>query len=250
MSSIVIFGGTTEGRLIGEFCANSSIPVRYCTASEQGTQQLSGFSKIQMHVGRMSANEMILFFQTERPKLVIDATHPYALEVSRNIMDACNQESIECIRTKRDSGNTNGCKIFMNPADLLDWLKKETGNIFVTTGTSGAKDFTILPDFQTRVWLRILPAMESLRTCLDLGYHSNRLICMQGPFSEELNREMFRSTKAKFLIAKDSGSVGGLEEKIRAAEYLGMQTGILSRKEMVEGISLEKIYERVQDCFR
>ena len=47
---------------------------------KEQTESVSAYPKI--HVGRMSAEEMELFFEAERPDIIIDATHPYAVEVT------------------------------------------------------------------------------------------------------------------------------------------------------------------------
>ena len=78
-----------------------------------------------------------------------------------------------------------------------------------------------------------------MRTCLDLGYRPERLICMQGPFSEGLNRAMFKAANAGILVTKNSGAAGGFPEKARAAESLGMVTAVLAKPYESGGVSLE-----------
>ena len=90
-----------------------------------------------------------------------------------------------------------------------------------------------------RIWLRILPSLEGLRMCLDAGFPAKHIICMQGPFSEELNEAMFRACGAQILLTKDTGSAGGFPEKLAAAKKCGMKVFVIKRPEDSEGESLD-----------
>lgn len=246
MFRAVIFGGTTEGRMICEFCANHAIPIRYCVATADGARPVEALADINIYVGRLSASEMADLLSDDKPLLLIDATHPYAAEASKNIAAAARRLNCALLRVARKSGEEQGCVYFDDIRSLLFWLKQQSGNIFVTTGSNHAKAFTELKDFQSRVWLRILPSLDSLRLCLSFGYRPERLICMQGPFSKELNRALFRAANAKILITKNSGEIGGFQEKVHAAKSLGMVTAVLAKPEEAKGsVSLNEAYEKL-----
>jgi precorrin-6x reductase len=235
MIKVLIFGGTTEGQLLCEACANWGISARYCVATELGTLRLPG---ITVRVGRLDTAAMTALIRQEQPALVLDATHPYAAEVSANILKAC--AGTPHIRVLREEGNAAGCECFSDQGSLLAWLEKTPGVIFAATGVKEAKIFTGLQDFRERVWFRLLPGIEGLRTCLELGYPPAHLICMQGPFSRELNRAMFASAGAVILVTKNSGPQGGFTEKREAAGDLGMQVALLARPAEPDGMPLEE----------
>ena len=243
MTKAVILGGTTEGRKLCEFCAKHAVPIVYCVATEDGARPVENLPNIDVHVGRLNAAEMSALLLRYRPSLVVDATHPYAEEVGKNIAEACGETSIKLVRVHRESAQEPDCVSFRSMEDMLAWLETESGNIFVSTGSSSAEAFTRLADFRERVWLRVLPNVESLKICLNLGYRPERLICMQGPFSEELNYAMFRNANAHILVTKESGAPGGFSEKARAARSLGMVTAVLSKPEETGGVSLEEAYK-------
>jgi len=209
-------------------------------ATGDGARPVEALPHVNVSVGQLDAVQMAALLEQYKPTLVIDATHPYAKEASKNIAEACGQTGTKLVRIRRESMKEQGCVFFDGIDDLLVWLEHEPGVIFAATGASSAKAFTKLPDYQTRVWMRVLPSMDSLRTCLDLGYRLERLICMQGPFSEEINIAMFRNANAKILITKDSGVQGGFHEKVQAAQSLGMVTAVLSKPEETGGISMDE----------
>jgi precorrin-6x reductase len=247
MIKAVIFGGTTEGRKLCEFCSECAVPVIYCAATGDGARAAEALSSVDIRAGRLNAAEMTALLEWAKPALAIDATHPYAKEASKNIAGACNSTAVKLIRIRRDGAKEPGCTYFKGMDALLSWLERQPGNIFASTGSSSAEAFTKLPDYQNRVWLRVLPSLNSLKICIDLGYRPERLICMQGPFSEELNRAMFQSADARILVTKDSGAPGGFPEKVRAAHSLGMAAAVLSKPEETGGVSLEEAYEIITE---
>ena len=247
MTKAVIFGGTTEGRKLCEVCAEYAVPIVYCVATEDGARPVENLPNMNIRVGRLNSVEMAALLGRYNPSLVIDATHPYAEEAGKNIAAACGKMAVNLIRVRRKSVREPGCLYFHSADGLISWLEKEPGNIFLSTGSSLAEILTKLPGYQSRVWLRILPSLNSLQTCLNLGYRPERLICMQGPFSQELNRAMFQNANAGILVTKDSGAPGGFSEKIRAAHSLDMVTAVLSKPEETDGVSLEETYKVIRE---
>lgn len=247
MIKAVIFGGTSEGRKLCELCSDIDIPILYCTATCDGVHALKSLSSIKPHVGRLTADEMSELLMQSNAALVVDATHPYAHEASKNISDACNNANIRLLRVRREASIENSGIYFDDKKMLINWLEQETGNIFVTTGSSNAKEFARIKNFQERIWLRILPSTDSLRTCLELGYRAEQIICMQGPFTQEMNCLMFKEANARILVTKNSGTTGGFDEKVRAAKSLEMLIAVLSKPNEAEGISLEEACNRIRE---
>ena len=249
MYRAVVFGGTVEGRKICEYCEDNGIKILYCVATEEGAQAVSSMKNISVNVKRLNADEMAELLDKSNPAAVIDATHPYAVEAGRNIKKACRLKNISLIRVGRErleKAKQKNCIYFSDIESLTVWLEETTGAVFSTLGVSAAKSFSRLTDYQNRIWLRILPSMDSIRSCLEFGYHTNRLICMQGPFSDELNRAMFQHANAEILVTKDSGTSGGFDEKINAAQLFGMKIAILDNPEDDGGVSLETALEYIR----
>ncbi|MCD7817623.1 MAG: precorrin-6A/cobalt-precorrin-6A reductase, partial [Lachnospiraceae bacterium] len=111
-AKILIFGGTIEGRQVSEYLCERHIMHTVCVATEYGEEVLlpeqSGkpilYSCRTVHQGRMNKTQMCNFLREEMYALVIDATHPYAVEVSENIQKACEKEQIPYVRYLRPDG--------------------------------------------------------------------------------------------------------------------------------------------------
>jgi precorrin-6x reductase len=242
MTKAVIFGGTTEGRELCGFCETNKIPAIYCAATSDGARAAESMKYVEARAGRLNKDEMAELLKKYKPEITVDATHPYAEEASRNIVSACETASVRYIRVSRENSEDMAYDFYGCIDELIDWLEMTQCNIFVTTGASSAEAFTKLTNWQNRVWMRILPNLDSLKVCLDLGYLPERLICMQGPFSKEINTAMFKNAGAKILVTKDSGAAGGFFEKLRAAKKAGMSVAVLSKPEDRGGVSLAEAF--------
>ena len=100
MKNIIIFGGTTEGRLLAEFCEKNGIYALISSATEYGSELIHSGKFVTSVYGRMDCGEMREYFICNNIDTVIDATHPYAVEVTKNIKNACG-EDIDYIRLAR-----------------------------------------------------------------------------------------------------------------------------------------------------
>lgn len=89
----------------------------------------------------------------------------------------------------------------------------------------------------------MLPMAKSIDEQLERGYLMSHLICMQGPFSLELNKAMLNQIQARYMVTKDSGTVGGMEEKVEAARQLGVTLLCLRRPDEEGGMSLQQFYK-------
>ena len=239
MFDTLIFGGTTEGRLLSEFCVKNKISVYVSVATDYGENLLEDSEYLHIIKGRMTAYEMTNFIKNNAIETVVDATHPYAVEVTKNICLACENSGAKYIRVKRESGEFFGSgKYFKNINFLVKYLNTTKGKIFITTGSKDIKHFCEIENFSERCIIRVLPSENIVEECVKLGFSQQNIIAEKGPFSEEQNTAQLRNFNAQHLVTKESGSVGGFENKVRAALKCGAEVLILKRPED-SGITLE-----------
>ncbi len=238
MAGIVIFGGTTEGRRLAESLQDTDLRVYVCVATEYGASLLPDADNISVYSKRMTEHEMEQFLQNLDVGYCLDATHPYAVEVTKNIVTACERIGLPYIRIlrreieERRIGQEQDSVLFVENAEqAAAYLCHTSGNIFLTTGSKELEKFTIIPDYKNRCIARVLPTLSVMEKCKALGFEGRNLIGMQGPFSEEMNYCMFRQTDAKWVVTKNSGSAGGYQEKCEAALRLGICTIVIGRPE-------------------
>ena len=246
MAEILLFGGTSEARELAAGLKEQQIHTLVCVATEYGEALLDADGSIAVHTGRLDESAMTALIREHGPRLVLDATHPYADAVSRNIRAACERATTAYLRVKRESAKEDGFLSFPSMNALISWLNTTDGVIFSGLGAKEARALTAVAGFERRVWLRILPFIEGLNTCIEAGFPAKHIICMQGPFSKELNTAMFRAAGAEILITKESGTAGGFLEKLAAARACGMRVAVLKRPNEEAGLTLEEVKRRIE----
>lgn len=240
MYKVIVFAGTTEGYEISRFLGENQIPVLACVATEYGSRSLKESSSLHVQAGRLDENEMKELFSREKPELVLDATHPYAAEVTRNIRKACEEAEVSYTRILRTGSGQQNAVYVKDTQEAAEYLKGTTGNVLLTTGSKELAAFTSVPDYKERLFARVLSLPSVIESCQALGFEGRNLIAMQGPFSMELNQAMLAQYQCKYLVTKDSGKAGGFLEKIQAAEACGATVVIIGRPLVEEGLSLRE----------
>ena len=129
--------------------------------------------------------------------------------------------------------------------DIAAYLNRNEGNILLTTGSKDLDKFTEVKNYEERIFVRILPMESSMKKAVELGYSNKNIICMQGPFSEELNIAMINYLGVKFLVTKESAASGGFYQKVNACVKTGAECLTLKKPEE-EGITLENFKETVR----
>lgn len=236
---VLVFAGTTEGREITEFLARNKIAVTASVATEYGRMVMPFNEGVEIRTGRLSQEQMEELLKDY--SFVVDATHPYAEAVTKNIKAACLNSGMEYIRLLRPSINTGNVVTVEDTRAAAEFLNTVEGNVLLTTGSKELDAFTAVGDFQKRLYARVLPVPEVVDKCVKLGYKGKNLICMQGPFSHDMNLAMLKQIDARFMVTKDTGTAGGYEEKISAARAAGVTVVLIERPSGPQGLTLEQL---------
>lgn len=231
---ILVFGGTTEGQELTRF----GLPIIYSVTTPYGAKLAEEIEKVELVVGRMTSDKMERFIRESNVACVIDATHPYAQEAHYNICTACVASDTPLVRVTRKEFLPAGNDIvFVESIEgAANYIEGTTGNVLLTTGSKDLGAFTTLSD-SSRLFARVLPDPDVIKKCVKCGFDSGHIIAMQGPFSILMNEEMIRMTKARWLVTKDSGDVGGIKQKIEAARKCKVRI-IMIKRPHEEGLSL------------
>lgn len=271
MKKVLIYAGTTEGRELAQELARERIYCDISVATEYGRQIMD--EKISPYIcilqGRMTAEQMRLKCENEQYLAVVDATHPFATEVSVNIRESLKgldipyfrlgREKIPGEEGERQAGerqageqqaeeqNYMARKYFQNTAACVEALKKTEGTIFLTTGSKELSAFCREETIRKRLVVRVLPGMESLQECVRNGLEGRQIIAMQGPFSKEMNLAMIRQYQAFVLVTKESGKTGGEDTKLAAAGEAQIPSYIILRPdEKTSVMDMDEVLEHLR----
>lgn len=240
---IVIFSGTTEGRRLSLELAGLGAAVTVSVATEYGREEQGDAPGITVLSGRLDGDGMA---QAVRgADLCVDATHPYAVQVSRNLRTACEGERVPLLRLLREACPVpEGAAVFASAQEAAEWLRGTQGNILLTTGAKELGGFAPLGG--ERLYPRVLPLASSLDACAGAGIPASHILALQGPFSQELNEALIRQYQIAYLVTKDGGRAGGFEEKAAAARATGTAL-VLLRRPQEDGLNYEAVLKRCRE---
>ena len=223
-----VFAGTTEGRLLCEWLAARGMRARAYAATEYGGELIGELPGVEAHTGRLDEQEMEA--ELSGAAIVVDATHPFASLASANIRAAAKATGARYVRLRREEEAVpDDVVVAGSVAEAARMLAHAAGRALLTTGSKELAPYTRIEGFEKRFFMRVLPTVDAVEKCARAGFPPSRIIAMQGPFTRELNAAMLRQVGASWLVAKDSGSVGGTDEKIAAARDVGARCILIAR---------------------
>lgn len=238
MKPVLIFGGTAEGRLLAEAALEAGRPVIICVATDVGASFLpAGAPGLTISQGRLDVPEMEALMEGADFAFVLDATHPYAVVVSQNLRLAAQNRALAYYRLLRETGDYEGCLVAPSVAEACRLVLP--GNVLAATGSKEIAAYTVISDFQSRVYARVLPAPASVESCLAAGLPQDHILAATGPFSVDENVETLHRLAIKTLITKDGGVRGGFGEKLEAARLCGVRLIVVGRPAEPEGLGFD-----------
>ena len=161
MKKIVLFAGTTEGHRLCECFVQNKWQAEVFVATEYGREILPQAPNLHIHAGRLDMKQIYSQLTQIRPVCVLDATHPYADEVTKKYQRSLSDSRSSYMRILRENTDmtenvTGSAKAHIRVADSMreavdllndkPYLEK---NILLTTGSKHLPDYTKIQDYQT-----------------------------------------------------------------------------------------------------
>ncbi len=100
-NDVILFAGTTEGRMLAEACKGAPLTLHVCVATEYGETLIEPAENIRILAGRKDASAIEALIAETGAKLVVDATHPYAAVVTETLRAVCEKTGAEYVRLLR-----------------------------------------------------------------------------------------------------------------------------------------------------
>ena len=193
----------------------------------------------------------------QTPSVILDASHPSSSGKFASLSQWCERRGIFYLRLERPETKIPASSLIFpvyNWEEALLQLKKRVENlyqekgrqvtIFVTTG-SHQLESVVLSSFAclARLVVRVLPQGHLVQKCQDVGIHPRNIVALQGPFSKEINRVLFKFYGADILFTRDSGLAGGTDTKILAALELGLEIVLVKKPKASTGFTVDTVNE-------
>lgn len=221
---ILVFGGTTEGRIAVETLDEGTGHYVYSTRGD--LQKIECAHGDHIH-GAMKESDMIDFCRSNAIRLIIDAAHPFASSLHSTVDKVSQELGIPVIRFERrypsvDYANTVWCDDFEDSVKVM-----ENAGIKRLLALTGVQTIKKLKPYWSshETWFRILKRDESFKIAIKEGFPMNRLVYYDDVSVDSL----VKAIQPDALITKESGESGGFMEKIKAAEHNGIKFFVVKR---------------------
>lgn len=241
---IWVLGGTSDAYEFSNYLGDTSHIVSL------GTKEgMDYYNKENFIYKRMDQAQMEDFIKEYNIDLLVDLTHPFALEVSKNAKAAALSTSVPYERYERPALDyPETARVFSSYDQAFLYLKDYKGDLFVTTGVNMAHKFRQIQG-ENRYIYRVLPMVESVQKLHDIGINLKDIVAMVGPFSKELNIQLIKDYKLDGLIMKDSGDRGGSTEKIQACQETGIDLFIIQRSQTDIKQDVDQFYQVIEEKY-
>ncbi|MER9858154.1 MULTISPECIES: cobalt-precorrin-6A reductase [unclassified Mesorhizobium] len=230
---ILILGGTTEARqLAGKLAARASVTLSLAGRTEspvaQGVPVRSG--------GFGGADGLADYLRKEHIDLLIDATHPYAAQISANAAQAARVAGVPILALRRPGWehvegdrwtevNTSG--------DAARALGLASRRVFLALGRQEVAAFEAAP--QHHYLIRSVDPVEPRLAVPDASY-----LLARGPFPETEERTLLEEHRIDVVVSKNSGGAATYG-KIAAARALGLDVVMVRRPDLPDVASAETV---------
>jgi len=236
---ILVMAGTSDARELAVRIKETGYEVLSTVVTDNAAKSMEE-ADIPVLVGRLTSQDIVNLIAENGIRCVVDATHPFAEEASKNAMAASQEAGVPYIRYERESLSAPGSEKLIVVEDYVqaaELAADKKGVIMLTTGSKTLKIFTDrllgLPD--TTLVARMLPRLDNMQKCEELGLEQKNIVAMQGPFSKDLNKALYDHYKVTLMITKESGKVGAFDEKVEAALEMGIETIVIGRPKIEYG---------------
>jgi precorrin-6A/cobalt-precorrin-6A reductase len=227
-----LIGGTTESATLALAIASAGLPCIVTVTTTTAKALYPTAPMLQVWVGRLNPEQLKLFLQKYQIAAVLDASHPYAVEISQMAIAATAQQQIPYLRFERQTveyQTDNSPVIFLDSFETL--LRGEYLYQKRVLLTVGYKALPLFVNWQERsiLFARILPVITSLEVAIASGFTSDRIIALRPPVNAELEKALWRYWEISLVVTKASGVAGGEDIKRIVAAQLGIPLVIISR---------------------
>jgi precorrin-6A/cobalt-precorrin-6A reductase len=230
----LILGGTGDANQLAEGCIREKIDAVYSYA---GRTQIPLPHSLPTRIGGFGGVAGLADYIREQGIThVVDATHPFAAEMSRHAVEACAATGAALLALERAPWVRASGDHWIEVGDIeaaVAALPEERAHVFLAIGRQHLAPFAAKP--QHAYTLRLVDAPDGALPLPDA-----EVIVSRGPFTLRSDHELMRSRGIEFLVARNSGGAGA-RAKIDAARELGLRVIMIERPALPERARVESV---------
>ncbi|APH05066.1 precorrin-6A reductase [Bacillus weihaiensis] len=243
---ILFLAGTSDARALALQIKDAGYPLLTTVVTENAAKEMKK-AGLDVLVGRLTSDDFTSLITAKNLKMVVDASHPFAEEASKQARKGAIAANVPYIRYERESQSFPNKNITLVESydKAAELAAEKQGVIMLTTGSKTLQIFTekLLSLPNTRVIARMLPRKDNMEKCEALGLPQKDIVAIQGPFTKEFNLALYKQYGVTTMITKESGKVGSVDEKLDAALELDIQTIMIQRPKIDYGSTFSTFQE-------
>lgn len=233
-SRIWLIGGTQESAELAQAIAQTNLPCTISVTTQSARSLYPTGSNIQVQVGRFNLSQIEEFLQQQQIVAILDASHPYAVEISHHAIALSQKLQIPYLRYERpnlaqgEQGKQGKQGGKLDSFETLLSGNYLQGRVLLTVGY---RPLHLFQPWQERATLfaRILPSAIALESALASGFTPDRLICLRPPICAQLEKALWCQWNISLVVTKASGTAGGEDIKRTVAAQLNIPLIVIAR---------------------
>jgi precorrin-6A/cobalt-precorrin-6A reductase len=221
MTRVLLLGGTTEASRLAKALADIGVDAVFSYAGRTARPlaqplptRVGGFGGI---------DGLMQYLRNERITHVIDATHPFAAEISRNAMAACKTAGVPLLAFEREPWTPEPADIWQSVPNLetaVAVLPAAPARVFLAIGKQHLGTFATAP--QHHYLLRLVDEPDALPLA------NAQAVVARGPFTVEEDEALLTAHNISHVVARNSGGEGA-KAKLIAARKLRLPVILIDR---------------------
>jgi len=248
---ICLIGGTSESVAIAQLLTEHNFPYIITVTTPSASKLYQKIKNPQIFVGKLSDREIYQLMAQNHITRVIDATHPFAVNISQEVINICRDLAIKYIRYERLSLSIpeNNLITYVSCFNYLVVDNSPLKNKRVLL-TIGAKFLPLFTNYhhQATLYTRILPYADSLHQAYQSGFECDRIIALRPPINYALEKALWQMWNIEIVVTKAGGKAGGEDIKYQVAKELNIPLIVIQRPNLEYPIvinTLDKILEMI-----
>lgn len=219
---VLLLGGTTEASLMARALAEAGVKAVFSYAGRTDTPLAQ---PLPMRTGGFGGVEgLMAYLAKTRITHVIDATHPFAAQMSRHAVTACAAAGVPLTALERapwTAGPGDRWTCVTDLAAAARALGSAPRRVFLAIGRQHLDAFAGQP--QHRYLLRLVDPPQG-----PMPLPQADVVVARGPFTEAGDIALMRDHRIDIVVAKNAGGAGA-SAKIAAARALGLPAVMIDR---------------------
>ena len=244
--NIFLLGGTKDStNIIRHIKNNYNSHILTTTTTEYGAKLAAESGSDETIAKPLPKDEIIDILSNNHFDILIDATHPFASHITQTAIDVSKKMNLTYIRFERPATNLENIDTshihYVESFDMAGKLIADEfskANVLHFAGANTMEEILKYVPCE-KFYPRILKVPSSIEKSEKLGINKDHIIPMNGAATTDENITLIEKYNAKVMITKESGEIGGVINKIEAANKKDIAVIMIQRPKIDE---LEKKY--------